>query len=57
MQHALMNSIGLSAESAGGDGARRDAGATARRPWEAYADRAVLLTALLAVAFVALIGG
>jgi len=55
MQHVLRNAIGLTEKNAaGGEGGRSPI--EARRPWEAYADRAVLLTALLAVVLVALLG-
>jgi len=58
MQHAMRNTIGLPAKTTGGRNAEmRETGKAARRPWEAYADRAVLLTALLAVLVVALAGG
>ena len=55
MQHVLRNAIALAERNAaGGEGSRSPIGA--RRPWEVHADRAVLLTALFAVLFVALLG-
>ena len=58
MQHAMRNAIELPAKTAvSRDGGTRETGKAARRPWEAHADSAVLLTAVLAVLVVALAGG